>query len=177
MLRQQKLQEHVGEVMLLVHHADHLIPRNLQSDARRNRGGRRQAKSRRRHKRLFSNKIPGFKKRDRGFLAHRRNHRHSCPASLQIENRVRRFSLCKEGLFRFQSHNSSSQPCIRQEGGYIKLWLYSRHHGSALLPRGDTAQNPAGRTNVHSAPVCNPVEQSAKPSEQAADDHANCSFQ
>ena len=54
---QQKLQKQVGEVMLLVHHADHLIPLDLERSAGGNGSGRRQTQPRHRRERLFSDKI------------------------------------------------------------------------------------------------------------------------
>ena len=45
--------------MLLLHHTDHLVARDLESGARSNRRGRGQAQPGRRDQRLFSDKIPG----------------------------------------------------------------------------------------------------------------------
>ena len=106
--------------MLLVHHADHLIPRYLECGTGGKSRGRRQAKPSRGRKRLFSNKISGREKRDRGFLADCRNNRNSCAAFLEIEDRVRRISLRKEGLLGRQLDDSSPQAGARQKGGRIK---------------------------------------------------------
>ena len=62
---QQEFQEPVREGMLLMHHADHLIPSNPKRHARVYRGGRGQAQSRHRRKRLLSNEVPGGEERGR----------------------------------------------------------------------------------------------------------------
>src|ERR1039457_6803399 len=106
---QQKLQEQVGEVMFLVHHADHLFPLYLERGAGSYGGGRGQTQPRYRRQRPLSDKFACREHRNGGFLAGFRNDRHFCAALLKIENRVRRVSLRKERLLWRQLHDSSTQ--------------------------------------------------------------------
>jgi hypothetical protein len=55
--------------MLLVHHADHLLPRYLERCTNGNGGGSGQMQPTHARERLLSNEFPGGEKRDRGFLA------------------------------------------------------------------------------------------------------------
>ena len=54
---QQKLQEQIGEVVLLVHDADHLFPRYLERDAGGNGCGCGQTQPRHRRERTLSHKV------------------------------------------------------------------------------------------------------------------------
>jgi len=93
---QQKFQEQVRKLVLLVHYANHLFPAYLQCGAGGDRLGRGQTQPVRRRERLFSHKIACRKERDGGFLASLGDHRDLCAAILEIEDGIRRVSLRKE---------------------------------------------------------------------------------
>ena len=71
--RQQEFQEQVREVMLFMHHADHLFSLYLECCAGSDGDGCGQPQSGRRGQRLFSYKVSGGKESDGGFLAGWRN--------------------------------------------------------------------------------------------------------
>jgi len=120
--------------MLLVHHADHLVTRNFECRTGGHCRSRRQAKTRRGRKRLFSDKISSCEKGDRGFFADCGNNRDSCAAFLEIKDSVCWISLCKKALLGSQLDDSSPQPGARQKSGRVKLRLCTRNHGSVLQP-------------------------------------------
>src|ERR1039458_8797929 len=106
--------------MLLVHHADHLLPR----DAERRTGGNGacgcQMQPAHAGQRLLSNEIPGGEKRDRGLPAFRRNDGESCAARLKIKDGVSRTSLRKEDLLGPQVDECSAHSCLLQNSGEVK---------------------------------------------------------
>jgi hypothetical protein len=61
---QQEFQEHFGEGMLLVHHADHLLPRYLERCTNDNGRGSGHVQPTHARQRLLSNEFPGGEKRD-----------------------------------------------------------------------------------------------------------------
>jgi len=88
--------------MLFVHHADHLLPLDLQCCTSGNGSGRRQSKPTHASERLLSNEVASREKRDRGFFAVFRNDGDFCATFLKIENRVGGISLQKEGMLWLQ---------------------------------------------------------------------------
>src|ERR1700722_14092834 len=90
---QKKLQEQVGEVMLLVHHADHFPARNLESGACGRGDNRSQSQPGSRCKCLFSHKITRGEKRQSGFLTRGRDDCDFGSPLLKIENKVGWFPL------------------------------------------------------------------------------------
>ena len=106
--------------MLLMRHADHLKPSDPKRHARVDRGGRGQAQSKHRRKRLFSNEIAGGEKRDFGLFAFVRNDREFSPAALKIEDGVSLIPLRKECLLRLHVDKSSSKASMREKNGWVE---------------------------------------------------------
>ncbi len=66
---EEKLEEQIGECVLLVHHTDHLCPLDLERSTSGNGRRCRQAKSHRSGERLFTDKVAGREKGDGCFFA------------------------------------------------------------------------------------------------------------
>ena len=106
--------------MLLVHHADHLLPRYAERRTGDNGAGGGQMQPAHARQRLLSNEFPGSEKRDRGLLALRRNDGEFCAARLKIKDGVSRTSLRKEDLLGPQVDECSAHSCLLQKGGEVK---------------------------------------------------------
>jgi hypothetical protein len=106
--------------MLLVHHADHLFPRNLERCTDNNGSGSGHVQPTHAGKRRLSNEFSGGKKRDSGLLALLRNDGEFSAARPKIEDGVSRTSLRKEGIFGLQLDEFSPYSRFFKKCGEVK---------------------------------------------------------
>ena len=125
---QQEFQVHIGEGMLLVHHADHLSPLYPECCTGGNGVGSGHMQPTHTRQRLLSNEFPGREKRDGGLFPVCRNNGEFCAARLKIEDGVSRTCLRKEGLPGLQLNDSSSHSCRCQKGSEVKGHTAPRGH-------------------------------------------------
>jgi hypothetical protein len=113
---EQELEEEVGEAMLLVHDADHLVAPDPERGAGGDGGGGGQAQAGDAGDRLFSNEVAGDEQGDGGLLAAFGDDGEFGATGLQVEDAIGRVSLREEGLFGLQADELSSQSGVGQEG-------------------------------------------------------------
>ena len=114
--------------MLLVHHADHLLPLYLQRCTGSDGGGSRKAQPTHHCERLLSNEVADGEKDDCGFFTVFRNDSEFCATALKIEDRVSGTSLREECLLWFQLNDFSSQASFSQKCGSVKCKLLRLSH-------------------------------------------------
>ena len=109
--------------MLLVHHADHLIPPNLQRGAGGDGRGRGQSQSRHRRQRLFAHKVAAVRSVMVASLPAFDSTVILARPLLKIEDRIRRLALRKESFLGLQLNDFAPQACAGQKGGCIEHGL------------------------------------------------------
>jgi len=92
----KKLDEYLGEGMILVHRAEHLFPLYLECRAVGNRSGSRPMQRACARQRLFSNKLSRGEESDSRFFAIFGNDSELCATILKIEDGDGGFSLRKK---------------------------------------------------------------------------------
>jgi hypothetical protein len=123
-----------GEGALLVHHADHLRPLDLECDAVGYGDGRGQTQPRHCRQRPLTDKLTRGEQRDGGFLAGLRDDREFGASALQIEDAFGRIALGEESLLGHQPGTPPPQPGLRQENSRIELLLTHIRHANSRSP-------------------------------------------
>ncbi len=122
--KEHKLQEEIGELMLLMQQLHHLLTIQLEGCACGGCSGGRDAKPRYSSERLLAEKITGGKKRDRGLFPPLGDYGELCPTDLEKEDRIRGAALRKEDMVRFHMncltrYSRGSQVTCRIEFGFL----------------------------------------------------------
>src|ERR1035441_5619382 len=129
---EQKLEKEIGEAVLVMHDADHLVAVDLERGTRGDGGGGGHTQAGNARNRLFSNKVTGGEQRDGGFLAPFRDDGEFGTAGLQVENAVGRVSLREEGLLGTETDEAASQSTAGEEGGDVEHRIWNFGHDDRL---------------------------------------------
>jgi hypothetical protein len=117
-----------------MHHADHLLPFDLERRAVVDGSGRCQPQPSHCRKAFLSNEVAGGKKRDGGLFTVPRNDSDLCAALLKIKDGVCRVSLAKKGLLRLQFNDSSAKAGVgkKDSGGKCRVVRIAHQWATSL---------------------------------------------